>query len=39
MTVASVHVDIREVAASIELQMLGETPVQVTRLSPAVQAS
>ena len=30
LTVASVHVDIREVAASIELQMLDEEPAHVT---------
>ncbi len=39
LTVASVHVDVREVAALIELQVLGEMPVHVTTLSPAVQAA
>ncbi|MCY1561769.1 hypothetical protein D9M68_990750 [compost metagenome] len=32
--VAAVHVDIREVTASIQMQLLGEEPVHVTTLAP-----
>jgi hypothetical protein len=32
--VAAVHVDIREIPASIEMQLLGEEPVHVTTLAP-----
>lgn len=32
--VAAVHVDIREVPASIEMQLLGEAPIHVATLSP-----
>lgn len=38
LTVAAVHVDIREVPALVELQMSGEQPVHVTTLSPTARA-
>ena len=37
--VAEVHVELRDVAASIELQRLGEKPVHIKTLSPVAQGS
>lgn len=34
--IAAVHVDIREVPASIEMQLLGEDPIHVATLSPLI---
>lgn len=37
--VAEVHVDLRAVAASIELHRLGESAVHITTLAPVAQGS